>query len=234
MYFLLIVLEIGLLFVWLVVAGYSMVRVETKTQGGRSGLEVLVASKNKVSTLKGFPSLPSLEHLRLEENPILEMAHIEAASILGFLCQWIKNCRVNARAQGYYWIARTLTYGSMEHCSKVIHELGRVLFINMSTVAGWLTFSAASRGVSWRTVAPLVYDVVKDYPRLRLAHGRKGYAPGMEYDVLLIYIRDDPTNEDAFMAGLRYNKWITQVVLKYGLTLYIDLNILVLREGSHS
>ncbi|KAI7745379.1 hypothetical protein M8C21_003509 [Ambrosia artemisiifolia] len=61
-----------------------MVRVETKTKGGRSGLEflsvaqnklkslsmasqprlqVLAASKNKASTLKGFPSLPSLEEL---------------------------------------------------------------------------------------------------------------------------------------------------------------------------
>ncbi|KAH9747829.1 187-kDa microtubule-associated protein AIR9 [Citrus sinensis] len=45
-------------------------------------LQVLAASKNKISTLKGFPHLPLLEHLRLEENPILKMPHLEAASIL--------------------------------------------------------------------------------------------------------------------------------------------------------
>ncbi|KAL6577198.1 hypothetical protein OROMI_011474 [Orobanche minor] len=45
-------------------------------------LEVLVASKNKISTLKGFPHLPALEHLRVEENPILMMSHLEAAAIL--------------------------------------------------------------------------------------------------------------------------------------------------------
>ncbi|KAG1348232.1 putative 187-kDa microtubule-associated protein AIR9 [Cocos nucifera] len=45
-------------------------------------LQVLAASKNKISTLKGFPHLPLLEHLRVEENPILEMPHLEAASIL--------------------------------------------------------------------------------------------------------------------------------------------------------
>ncbi|KAL7212560.1 hypothetical protein ACSBR2_015286 [Camellia fascicularis] len=43
---------------------------------------VLAASKNRISTLKGFPHLPALEHLRVEENPILEMPHLEAASIL--------------------------------------------------------------------------------------------------------------------------------------------------------
>ncbi|KAL6580864.1 hypothetical protein OROMI_006787 [Orobanche minor] len=45
-------------------------------------LEVLAASKNKISTLKGFPHLPALEHLRVEENPILMMSHLEAAAIL--------------------------------------------------------------------------------------------------------------------------------------------------------
>ncbi|KZV48806.1 hypothetical protein F511_09227 [Dorcoceras hygrometricum] len=51
-------------------------------------LQVLAASKNKISTLKGFPYLPALEvtpallHLRVEENPILKMSHLEAASIL--------------------------------------------------------------------------------------------------------------------------------------------------------
>ncbi|KAF7842164.1 187-kDa microtubule-associated protein AIR9 [Senna tora] len=40
------------------------------------------ASKNRISTLKGFPYLPVLEHLRVEENPILKMPHLEAASIL--------------------------------------------------------------------------------------------------------------------------------------------------------
>ncbi|KAL6880549.1 hypothetical protein ACP4OV_012114 [Aristida adscensionis] len=45
-------------------------------------LQVLAASRNKISTLKGFPHLPSLEHLRVEENPLLEMPHLEAASIL--------------------------------------------------------------------------------------------------------------------------------------------------------
>ncbi|OMO92313.1 hypothetical protein COLO4_17682 [Corchorus olitorius] len=45
-------------------------------------LQVLAASKNRISTLKGFPYLPVLEHLRVEENPILKMPHLEAASIL--------------------------------------------------------------------------------------------------------------------------------------------------------
>uniref|UniRef100_A0A0D9WVG8 Ig-like domain-containing protein n=1 Tax=Leersia perrieri TaxID=77586 RepID=A0A0D9WVG8_9ORYZ len=45
-------------------------------------LEVLAASRNKISTLKGFPHLPSLEHLRVEDNPLLEIPHLEAASIL--------------------------------------------------------------------------------------------------------------------------------------------------------
>ncbi|KAH7307676.1 hypothetical protein KP509_22G071800 [Ceratopteris richardii] len=45
-------------------------------------LQVLAASKNKISTFKGFPHLPMLEHLRLEENPISEMEHVEAAAIL--------------------------------------------------------------------------------------------------------------------------------------------------------
>lgn len=45
-------------------------------------LQVLAASKNKIKTLKNFPYLPVLEHLRLEENPILKIPHLEAASIL--------------------------------------------------------------------------------------------------------------------------------------------------------
>ncbi|KAK8918454.1 hypothetical protein KSP39_PZI021232 [Platanthera zijinensis] len=45
-------------------------------------LQVLAASKNKISSFKDFPILPVLEHLRLEENPILRMLHVEAASIL--------------------------------------------------------------------------------------------------------------------------------------------------------
>ncbi|KAL0926511.1 hypothetical protein M5K25_002750 [Dendrobium thyrsiflorum] len=45
-------------------------------------LQVLAASKNKISSFKGFPLLPVLEHLRLEENPILRVLHVEAASIL--------------------------------------------------------------------------------------------------------------------------------------------------------
>lgn len=45
-------------------------------------LQVLAVSKNKISTLKGFPHFPVLEHLRVEENPILQKAHVEAASIL--------------------------------------------------------------------------------------------------------------------------------------------------------
>lgn len=45
-------------------------------------LQVLAASKNKISSFKDFPLLPVLEHLRLEENPILRMVHLEAASIL--------------------------------------------------------------------------------------------------------------------------------------------------------
>ncbi|KVH88206.1 Leucine-rich repeat-containing protein [Cynara cardunculus var. scolymus] len=72
-------------------------KLKSLSMASQPRLQVLAASKNKVSTLKGFPCLPSLEaslllyfamlikiveHLRLEENPILEMAHIEAASVL--------------------------------------------------------------------------------------------------------------------------------------------------------
>ncbi|GJU67307.1 187-kDa microtubule-associated protein AIR9 isoform X1 [Tanacetum coccineum] len=71
-------------------------KLKSLSMASQPRLQVLAASKNKISTLKGFPSLPSLEasshfyylsiqldkHLRLEENPILEMAHVEAASIL--------------------------------------------------------------------------------------------------------------------------------------------------------
>ncbi|KAF5819053.1 putative trehalose-phosphatase [Helianthus annuus] len=72
---------------------------------------------------------------------------------------------------------------------------------------------------SWRTVAQLVHDVLKHYPRLRLTHGRKvlEVRPVIDWDkgkaveflleslglsnsdeVLPIYIGDDRTDEDAF------------------------------------
>ncbi|CAK9146945.1 unnamed protein product [Ilex paraguariensis] len=72
---------------------------------------------------------------------------------------------------------------------------------------------------SWPTVAQCVHDILKDYPRLRLTHGRKvlEVRPVIEWDkgkaveflleslglsnsadVLAIYIGDDRTDEDAF------------------------------------
>ncbi|GAV87904.1 Trehalose_PPase domain-containing protein [Cephalotus follicularis] len=72
---------------------------------------------------------------------------------------------------------------------------------------------------SWTTVAQCVNDVIKDYPRLRLSHGRKvlEVRPVIDWDkgkavtflleslglsdsedVLPIYVGDDRTDEDAF------------------------------------
>lgn len=72
---------------------------------------------------------------------------------------------------------------------------------------------------SWPTIAQYVHDVLKDYPRLRLTHGRKvlEVRPVIDWDkgkaveflleslglsnsddVLPIYIGDDRTDEDAF------------------------------------
>lgn len=71
----------------------------------------------------------------------------------------------------------------------------------------------------WKTVAQCVYDILKEYPRLRLTHGRKvlevrpvidwNKGKAVEFlleslglndcdDVLPIYIGDDRTDEDAF------------------------------------
>ncbi|WJX51960.1 hypothetical protein P8452_38115 [Trifolium repens] len=57
-------------------------KLKSLTMASQPRLQVLAASKNRISTLKGFPYLPVLEHLRVEENPILKMPHLEAASIL--------------------------------------------------------------------------------------------------------------------------------------------------------
>nr|KYP38707.1 hypothetical protein KK1_040034 [Cajanus cajan] len=57
-------------------------KLKSLTMASQPRLQVLAASKNKISTLKGFPYLPVLEHLRVEENPILKMPHLEAASVL--------------------------------------------------------------------------------------------------------------------------------------------------------
>ncbi|KAL8095987.1 trehalose-phosphate phosphatase A-like [Apium graveolens] len=72
---------------------------------------------------------------------------------------------------------------------------------------------------SWTTIAQSVYDIMKNYPRLRLTHGRKvlEVRPVLDWDkgkacefllktlgysnegnVLPIYIGDDRTDEDAF------------------------------------
>ncbi|GMI64007.1 trehalose-6-phosphate phosphatase G [Hibiscus trionum] len=72
---------------------------------------------------------------------------------------------------------------------------------------------------NWPTIAQCVHDILKDYPRLRLTHGRKvlEIRPVIEWnkgkavefvleslglsetdDVLPIYIGDDKTDEDAF------------------------------------
>ncbi|PQQ18435.1 putative trehalose-phosphate phosphatase F [Prunus yedoensis var. nudiflora] len=72
---------------------------------------------------------------------------------------------------------------------------------------------------NWSTIAQIVHDILKDYPRLRLTHGRKvlevrpvidwNKGKAVEFlleslglngrdDVLPIYIGDDRTDEDAF------------------------------------
>lgn len=71
----------------------------------------------------------------------------------------------------------------------------------------------------WKTIAQRVYDILKEYPRLRLTHGRKvlevrpvidwNKGKAVEFlleslglsdsdDVLPIYVGDDRTDEDAF------------------------------------
>ncbi|KHG07067.1 otsB [Gossypium arboreum] len=78
---------------------------------------------------------------------------------------------------------------------------------------------------NWPTIAQRVHDILKDYPRLRLTHGRKvleirpvidwNKGKAVEFlleslglsdrdDVLAIYIGDDKTDEDAFKAS-KYN-----------------------------
>ncbi|GAV85482.1 Trehalose_PPase domain-containing protein [Cephalotus follicularis] len=80
---------------------------------------------------------------------------------------------------------------------------------------------------NWPTVAQLVHDVLKDYPRLRLTHGRKvlevrpvidwNKGKAVEFileslaldkgdDVLPIFIGDDRTDEDAFKVLREINR----------------------------
>ncbi|XP_073225481.1 probable trehalose-phosphate phosphatase F isoform X1 [Cicer arietinum] len=80
---------------------------------------------------------------------------------------------------------------------------------------------------NWDMVAQIVYDILKDYPHLRLTHGRKvlEVRPVIDWDkgkavtylleslglnedndVLAIYIGDDQTDEDAFKVLSEFNK----------------------------
>ncbi|GAY43493.1 hypothetical protein CUMW_074890 [Citrus unshiu] len=80
---------------------------------------------------------------------------------------------------------------------------------------------------SWPTIAQCVHDVLKDYPRLRLTHGRKvlevrpvidwNKGKAVEFlleslglsdsdDVLPIYIGDDRSDEDAFKVLRKGNR----------------------------
>lgn len=80
---------------------------------------------------------------------------------------------------------------------------------------------------NWSTIAQCVHDVLKDYPRLRLTHGRKvlevrpvidwNKGKAVEFlleslglngrdDVLSIYIGDDRTDEDAFKVLKKRNR----------------------------
>ncbi|PON92962.1 Trehalose-phosphatase [Trema orientale] len=80
---------------------------------------------------------------------------------------------------------------------------------------------------NWPLIAQIVHDILKDYPRLRLTHGRKvleirpvinwNKGKAVEFlleslglssrdDVLPIYIGDDRTDEDAFKVLKKGNK----------------------------